>query len=88
MKYVIAAVRDAKSELFGRPFFTQGIGTAMRSFEDEVNRNSDDNTMHHHPDDFSLWHLGYYEDTDGTFEVNPPKMLSTAREAIGPKSKI
>lgn len=80
MKHVILSVRDAKSEVFGRPFFTNTIGTAIRSFADEVNRKHEENLMHTHSADFSLWQLGHYEDGTGTFETMTPKLLVQALE--------
>lgn len=80
MKHIIASVRDAKSEVFGRPFFAQTIGVAVRSFQDEVNRQHEDNMLYNHPSDFSLWALGTYEDTDGTIEVATPRILIQASE--------
>ena len=33
MEYVILAVRDTKTEVFGRPFCLTSIGQGIRSFE-------------------------------------------------------
>lgn len=75
----ICAVRDAKSDQYGNPFFMQSIGTAIRSFDDEVNRAEENNAMYRHPEDFSLWHLGEYETKDATFKImTAPKMLIQA----------
>lgn len=75
MKHIVASVRDAKSEAFGRPFFCPTVGIAIRSFEQEVNRPADDNMMNKYPDDFALYQLATFEDSDGTFEPIMPKIL-------------
>lgn len=63
------AVRDRASETFGTPFFTVSVGAAHRSFRDEVNRKDDGNQLYQHPEDFSLWRLGAWDDSTGHFEA-------------------
>lgn len=91
MKHYICSVRDAKSETFGRPFFAPSLGIAVRSFDDEVNREQPDNIMHYHPHDFSLWTLGHFEDTTGEFDTIVPKLMiqgSEVKKNLGADSKI
>lgn len=88
MKLFMFSVRDAKSEVFGRPFFVQSLGVAVRSFEDEVSRDHPENTMHRHPGDFSLWALGKYDDADGTFEPEVPKLVLQATEVLKRRSPL
>lgn len=89
MKMVVVSVRDAKSEAFGRPIFVSTIGAAIRSFGDEVNRDERENVMCTHPEDFQLFHLGYYEDSIGQFENITPKLLAQGNEMfIGKISKV
>lgn len=65
MKQQLCVVRDVKSELYGRPFFVPSTGMAIRSFDDEVNRDAPDNVMHQHPGDFALFHIGEYDEAFG-----------------------
>lgn len=88
MKYIIASVRDAKSEAFGRPYFVQTLGLAIRAFDDEVNRKAEDNILHSHPEDFSLFALGKFDDGDGSFELETPKLLVNANEVIKKKLSV
>lgn len=83
MEHFIMSVRDSKSEAYGRPFFTPSIGTAIRSFADEVNNNREDNMLFSHPEDFTLFTLGKFDDTTGTFETCTPKVL-----LIGDQAKV
>lgn len=75
MQLIVIAVRDAKSEAYGRPFFVNTIGQAVRDFDDEINRPAENNMLYKHPDDFSLWALGKFDDTSGSFETTTPKLL-------------
>lgn len=76
MQYIICSVRDSKSDAFGRPFFTASVGLAIRSFDDEVNRAAEENIMFHHPEDFTLYELGQFDDFDGSFiTMKTPKLL-------------
>ena len=75
-EYVMVSVRDAKSETFGRPFCMLSIGQAIRSFDDEVNRVAEDNIMNQHPEDFSLYQVGTFEDEKGMIRpISPVKLL-------------
>lgn len=65
MRQMVCVVRDVKSEMYGRPFFVPSTGMAIRSFDDEVNRDAPDNVMHQHPGDFALFHIGEYDEAVG-----------------------
>lgn len=76
MTYVIISIRDEKAEAFGRPFFSTTIGTAIRSFTDEVNRSAEDNAWYRHAADYTMYELGTFDDFDGSFKLlSTPKML-------------
>lgn len=65
MKHVVVSVFDAATELYGRPVFVSAVGVAVRSFGDEVNRGEGD--VGKHPEDFSLFQLGEFDDATGHF---------------------
>lgn len=88
MELIICAVRDAKSEAFGRPFFSQSMGIAIRSFSDEVNREHEDNTLNKHSEDFSLYALGKFDDSLGTFETETPRLMIQGNEVKALHHKI
>lgn len=73
MKHMVLAIYDMKLEAYNRPFFTPTIGAAERAISDEVNREGSE--MNKHPEDYSLHHLGTWDDTDGTFENNDKARL-------------
>lgn len=67
-KLVVVSVKDSAIDAFLRPFCVQAIGQAVRSFTDEVNRSAADNSMWQHPEDYSLWYLGTFDEETGLFE--------------------
>ncbi|WNK14143.1 MAG: nonstructural protein [Microvirus sp.] len=80
-KLIAVAVFDAAVGSFNRPFFVPSLGLALRSFADEVNRYDDNNPMSRHPNDFSLYKLGSYDEISGRFDsLDVPERLSLARD--------
>lgn len=74
----IYSVYDEKMDAFGTPMFFHSDGVATRSFSDEVNRRASDNNLNRHPNDFSLFSLGSYNDKTG--EIVPEvRLVVTAR---------
>lgn len=79
MRMTVVTVFDKAAAAYGRPSFVGAIGQAMRGFQDEVNRVADDNPMYRHPDDFELYHLGFFDDASGRFEnVDPGPVFLTS----------
>lgn len=89
MVQVVCAIRDAKAEIFGQPFFSQTIGIIIRSFADEVNREGENNQFYKHPEDYGLYQLGTYDDNEGKFvNLGTPKLLVLGNEVKEAKVKI
>lgn len=84
MKLIMCAMKDRAADAFARPMFVPSVGVAIRSFSDEVNRDDKDNQLFHHPDDFDLYDLGTYDDSDGSFTINEKPI----QIAIGKQVKI
>lgn len=81
MKLVICAVKDRAAQAFGRPMFIPSVGVAIRSFSDEVNRVSEDNSLNKHPSDYDLYHFGDFDDNSGEFNLfEVPVMISIGRQ--------
>lgn len=75
----ILCVLDQAAESYGRPVFVTARGLAVRSFTDEVNRDSPDNAMFTHPSDYTLWYMGTFDDQSGTWNVlDKPEMVCRA----------
>lgn len=82
----VCSIKDSASDLFGRPFYTQALGQATRSFRDEVNRKELNNDLNKHPDDFTLYHLGSFDDNSGRFTVyEEPRLVVRGKDVINPE---
>lgn len=76
------AVYDRKAESYAQPFFAPNHAVAIRNFEGAVR--SGNSQLSTHPEDFSLWHLGEYDDEQGRFQnLQNPSQLLTAMAAKG-----
>ena len=63
------SVHDVKSLSFGVPFFAVSDGVATRMISDATN---DSNTMlSKHPEDFSLYYIGLFDDVKGIVIPEP-----------------
>lgn len=79
------AIRDIKVA-FNRPFFSPSIPAAIRAFSDEANRVDPNNEMNRHPADFSLHHIGSYDDQTGLLTPLPNTQLLVEAIACLPTS--
>ena len=79
MKLNMVAVRDRAANAFQQPFYVAALGQAIRAFQDGINR---DEQMKNHPDDFDLYHLGYYDDETGLFTNldGGPKQIAIGKQ--------
>lgn len=73
MIYQIVAVKDRAADVFGVPVFVQSKGIAIRSFADEINRSDPQNQLYNHPEDFDLFFLGTFDDSDGEWHTVRPQ---------------
>jgi hypothetical protein len=81
MIQIVCAVKDRAADAYGRPFFVATVGVAIRSFMDEVNRDAPDNQLFAHPDDFDLFELGTFDDSNGLIVMLPePKLLMLGKQ--------
>lgn len=80
MKHYIVAIQDRAMQAYNRPFYVPALGAAMRSFTDETNRAAQDNQMYQHPEDFELWLLGEFEDTNGQFTQTDVRCLARGKD--------
>lgn len=79
----IFAVFDSKAAFFGRPFSEQMEASAIRGFRDAVNDGSNPaNLWHNHPEDFSLFMIGEFDDSTGELIPCIPKSLITASAIV------
>jgi hypothetical protein len=83
MNLVIVSIKDTAADAYGRPAYVATEGVALRQFQDEVNRASEDNQLYKHPDDFHLYYLGIFDDSTGKFDLlEYPKLIARAKEVM------
>ena len=73
----IYSVYDKGIEGYMRPWFAQADGQALRLFIDEVDG---DSPMAKHPEDYSLFRIGSFDDENGTITCDEVKCLARAHE--------
>lgn len=80
----VFAIYDSKAQYFMKPFNLRNKGEAIRGFSDIAN---DSNTVvGKHPEDFVLFHLGYFDEVKGIFEnLTAPESLGIAQEFVKPE---
>jgi len=78
----VLAIRDRAADCFGQPIFVTSTGAGIRSFFDAIN--GGDSSLSAHPEDFDLYELGVWSDSDGHFtqDANPMQV------AIGKDLKV
>ncbi len=80
MKLNIYSIYDTASGLYSRPIFSQSDGEAKRSFQDLVNQ--EDHPVGKHPEDYSIFRLGIFDDVKGSFINEDNECLNTGLEAV------
>ncbi len=86
MKHNIYTIFDLASGLYSRPFFTQSDPEAMRSFADIAE--DADHPIGKHPEDYSLFRIGIFDDTRAKLENEDNECLVTALETLAQSRKI
>jgi len=72
-------VYDSKAEAYLRPFYMNTKGEAIRLFTDMAN--DQNHQFFKHPEDYTLFELGDYEDTNGSFDLcKTPMAIGKALE--------
>ncbi len=75
------AIFDSKAEAFNSPFFRPTRGQAIREFTEVCNDSA--SSINKYPEDFTLFHIGSYDDSTGLFTALPtPISLGLALEFV------
>lgn len=59
------ALRDDKMALFNHPFTMENDSVAVRSFGDAITKADPNSALALHPEDFTLWFVGYFDLSSG-----------------------
>lgn len=79
MKLQVCAIKDHAADTFGNVFVVPHTGIAIRNFQDAL-RNPDSGTMHTHPEDFDLYHIGEYDDSTAQIEAHEPNRIAVGKQ--------
>lgn len=67
MLQMVFSVYDSKAEIFAQPMFMRTIGEAIRAWEAAIQDPNLD--LNKHPADFTLFHIGSYDQSTGLLSV-------------------
>lgn len=74
------AIFDVKIGAYARPVAVPADGAAIRSFQDAVNDKSTE--YNKHPEDYSIFNIGTYDDVSGEFLSKKPTILAQAASLL------
>lgn len=78
---IMIAIYDSAAQVYSTPVFVQSRGVALRSFQDLVNNK--DNQYNAHPEHFSLFMLGDYDESSGLVSPSKsPLLIANAWEIV------
>ena len=82
----IYSIYDVKAEVFHLPFYNKTHGEAERNF---LQLTKDEKSMiAKYPEDFSLYHMGTYDDSTGLIQSLKEPMLIVSATTIASKRNI
>jgi hypothetical protein len=82
MNLNIYSIKDSKAGTFSQPFYSVNHSTAIRSFNASIQDPT--NPLSNYPNDFSLYHLGTWEDREATITLNNVEFVA---DAVGKKEE-
>lgn len=82
MQLILVTVYDKALGCYQPPFSVRAKGEAIRNFQDATN-NPQNNQLHLHPDDFELYIIGTYDDTNARITSHEPQLLATGAQLKG-----
>ena len=81
MIYIVVAIRDRAADIYGQPVFVNSLGSAIRSFGDEIN--NPESAISKHPEDFDLYELGSFNDEDAAFICGErPRQIAIGKDVV------
>lgn len=86
MKVQIYAIFDTCSGIYEKPFFHRSDDMVRREFQDVAT--SAEHPISKHPEHYSVWRLGNFDNTTAKIMNEPNECLWTAIEAISQSQEI
>lgn len=76
MKNYYFAIKDNMADIFLTPVLFQNENVALRWFTGVVNNKDQNEVIYNNPQDFELWKLAEYNNSDGTIIPEIEKMAT------------
>lgn len=73
MIHILCSVYDIKADFYSPPICCKTVNEAIRIFQDACN--SPGSTLNSHPDDFKLFRMGMFNDSNGSITPLEPSFL-------------
>lgn len=86
MKVQCYAIFDSCSGIYEKPFFSTADDLVKREFQDVAT--SADHIINKHPEHFSLWRLGVFNNENGNIQNEDNECLWTATEAVAQSQTV
>lgn len=83
MKISCYTIYDVKAEHNHIPEYHQNDATAQRAFHDRVNH--EDHPFNIHPEDYSLWFVGTFDQVERESVPGPNKLLAEGIHEMDPE---
>lgn len=74
----IVVVKDTALGAYLTPFFSPGLGVAVRQFGDEVA--NPESPLNKHPEDYILFECGSFDTDTGQFTCYEPRQIARAQD--------
>jgi hypothetical protein len=86
MELVMFSVYDKAVGAYMRPFFMQSDGQALRAFIDDCT--AADSPVASHPEDYALFRVGRWYDSEGTLVPEEPVCIGRAHELVAQSREV
>jgi hypothetical protein len=86
MKLNVYTVYDQAANAYMNPFFMHNDGLAVRAFQDNVN-SKEPNNVSLHPDQFTLFRIGEFDDQSAVITYQEPKSLGNGLHLKNPDTE-
>ncbi len=80
MKHKMFVIYDVKANAYMQPWFLTQEGMALRAFSDCVN--DADHNFGRHPEDYTLFNIGSFDDANADIKWQPPKSMGNGLEFV------
>jgi len=84
MRHLMFCIHDVKAGAYMQPWFLPTEGMAIRGFADCVNKV--DHNFFNHPEDYTLFLIGEFDDSDGHVEVCAHRSLGNGVDFVSDRS--